>query len=368
MDLLALYRIIGKLVSESVASQGVIATKTPKVRGWRTIKKEILKLVDTYVECTTDANTINTVNTNMVDPFLEAVLTDYNSNVDTARDAEVLNVIGTIINKLQHLMTPRVPIIFEATFEPTLNMITKDFAEYPEHRTGFYTMLRSINRHCFPALLELAPAQFKLFIDSIVWGFKHTMRDIADLGLDICGELIDNISRADTAVAGAFYQSYYLSILQDIFFVLTDRDHKSGFKGQTEVLARLFQLVSNNMISVPLYDPSQVSNPNTSNADFLREYVSTLLQNAFPHLQAGQVKVFVHAMFEFNNNAPKFKLEVRDFLIQLKEFAGENAELYLEEKESELEAQRKAEMAKALAIPGMVKPSELPVMDEDEAL
>jgi exportin-1 len=73
-------------------------------------------------------------------------------------------------------------------------------------------------------------------------------------------------------------------------------------------------------------------------------------------------------MFEFNNNAPKFKLEVRDFLIQLKEFAGENAELYLEEKESELEAQRKAEMAKALSIPGMVKPSELPVMDEDEAL
>lgn len=98
MDLLALYRIVGNLVSQSVASQGVIATKTPKVRGWRTIKKEILKLIDTYVECTTD---IDTVNNNMVEPFLEAVLTDYNSNVDTARDAEVLNVIATIINKLQ---------------------------------------------------------------------------------------------------------------------------------------------------------------------------------------------------------------------------------------------------------------------------
>lgn len=98
MDLLALYRIVGNLVSQSVATQGVIATKTPKVRGWRTIKKEILKLIDTYVECTTD---IDTVNNNMVEPFLEAVLTDYNSNVDTARDAEVLNVIATIINKLQ---------------------------------------------------------------------------------------------------------------------------------------------------------------------------------------------------------------------------------------------------------------------------
>lgn len=178
-------------------------------------------------------------------------------------------------------MTPRVSIIFEATFQPTLNMITKDFAEYPEHRAGFYSMLKAVNKHCFPALLELAPAQFKLFIDSIFWGFKHTMRDIADIGLEICGELIDNVSRTDAAVAGAFYQSFFLPILEDIFFVLTDRDHKSGFKGQTEVLARLFHLVSNNLITVPLY----TSGPYTNNAEFLRDYVSTLLQNAFQHLQ-----------------------------------------------------------------------------------
>lgn len=73
-------------------------------------------------------------------------------------------------------------------------------------------------------------------------------------------------------------------------------------------------------------------------------------------------------MFEYNNNLPKFKLEVRDFLIQLKEFAGENSELYLEEKEAGMEAKRKEEKEKALRIPGMVKPSELPSMDEDEAL
>ncbi|KAI9277581.1 nuclear export factor CRM1 [Sporodiniella umbellata] len=365
MDLLALYRIIGELVSQTVASDGPIATKTPKVRGWRTIKKEILKLVDTYITNTTD---IDTVNNSMIDPLLEAILTDFNTNVDTARDAEVLNVITTIVTKLQSLMTPRVATIFEATFQPTLNMITKDFAEYPEHRTGFYSMLKAINKHCFPALLELAPGQFKLLIDSIVWGFKHTMRDIADIGLEICGELIDNVSRTDAAIAGAFYQSYYLSLLQDIFFVLTDSDHKSGFRGQTEVLARLFELVSSNKINTPLFNPSQVPNPNMTNAEFLKEHVSNLLQNAFPHLQSAQIKVFVHAMFEYNNQPAKFKLEVRDFLIQLKEFAGENAELFLEEKEREMEALRKEEMAKALSIPGMIKPSELPVMDEDENL
>lgn len=54
------------------------------------------------------------------------------------------------------------------------------------------------------------------------------MRDIADVGLQICYELIANFSRNDPNIAGVFYQNYFLSILQDIFFVLTDRDHKSG--------------------------------------------------------------------------------------------------------------------------------------------
>jgi exportin-1 len=58
-----------------------------------------------------------------------------------------------------------------------------------------------------------------------------------------------------------------------------------GFKGQTEVLARLFQLVSANAIKAPLYDPATVSKPGMSNKEFLYDYVSELMQNAFPHLK-----------------------------------------------------------------------------------
>jgi exportin-1 len=54
------------------------------------------------------------------------------------------------------------------------------------------------------------------------------MRDISDLGLTICLELITNFSKTDISVSNAFFQSYYLSILQDIFFVLTNTFHKSG--------------------------------------------------------------------------------------------------------------------------------------------
>ena len=69
----------------------------PKVRGMRTIKKEILKLIDIYV---LKADDLEAVNANVVPPLLEAVLSDYNRNVPDARDAEVLNVMTTIITKL----------------------------------------------------------------------------------------------------------------------------------------------------------------------------------------------------------------------------------------------------------------------------
>jgi len=44
-----------------------------------------------------------------------------------------------------------------------------------------------VNNHCFPAFLSIPPAQFKLVLDSIIWAFKHTMRNVADTGLQVSG-------------------------------------------------------------------------------------------------------------------------------------------------------------------------------------
>jgi exportin-1 len=40
--------------------------------------------------------------------------------------------------------------------------------------------------------------------------------------------MVDNFAKADAAVANAFFQQFYTALLQDLFFVLTDTDHKSG--------------------------------------------------------------------------------------------------------------------------------------------
>lgn len=56
-----------------------------------------MKLIDTYVQ---KADNLEMVNASMVPPLLEAVLVDYSRNVPDAREAEVLNVMTTIIHKL----------------------------------------------------------------------------------------------------------------------------------------------------------------------------------------------------------------------------------------------------------------------------
>lgn len=210
-------------------------------------------------------------------------------------------------------------------------------------------------------------------MDSVVWAIKHTMRDIADTGLYLALEVIDNVLKTDQGVANAFFQTYYLSILQDSFYVLTDSDHKSGFKLQSTLLARLYGLVASNSISAPLYDPAQVD-PSTSNVIFVRDYSANLLANAFPHLQPVQIQSFVTGLFELNEDPAKFKLHLRDFLIQLKELQGDHAgapaidqanapgaaAIEFEQQEED----RKQREAARNAVPGMIKPALL----EDEEL
>lgn len=362
LDMLGLYKAVSGIISQTVAAEGPVATKTPKVRQLRTVKKEILKLMETYIR---KAEDLEAVNNNFIPPLLDAILGDYTRNVPTARDAEVLNVMATITGRLGPLLTPHVAAVLDAVFEPTLNMINQDFAEFPEHRVGFYKLLRAINLNCFPALLEFPAPQFKLFMDSIIWAIKHTMRDIADLGLNLCLEVINNFASAEPAIGNGFFLAYFTSIVQDIFFVLTDTDHKSGFKLQSMLLARMFQLVETNIIQTPLFNPAEMPDPSITNAQYLKSFCENLLKTAFPHLQNGQITAFVVSLGEYHSDINRFKLALRDFLIQLKEFSGDNTELFLEEKETEQQMKAQADREQAMRIPGMLKPSQIEDRDED---
>ena len=99
---------------------GQIATKTPKIRQLRTVKKEILKLVETYIR---KAEDLEAVNNSMIPPLLDAILGDYHRNVPEARDAEVLNVMSTI--------TSRLGVSTYLSLERTMTQFAPEFAHAP---------------------------------------------------------------------------------------------------------------------------------------------------------------------------------------------------------------------------------------------
>lgn len=199
-------------------------------------------------------------------------------------------------------MSDKVPTIMENVFECTLEMINKDFSEYPQHRVEFFKLLKAINLFCFPALLKLDGRQFKFVIDSCMWASKHDNREVENTGLSMCIELMDNMAEhTDAQTSSMFFQQFYITILQDVFFVLTDSDHKagkasnsirylsmltsgSGFKLQSLLLSRMFYFVETGKITEPVYTPEQ-SPAGTSNRQFLLDFIGHLLQSAFPNLQ-----------------------------------------------------------------------------------
>ena len=84
-----------------------------------------------------------------------------------------------------------------------------------------------------------------------------------------------------------------------------------------------------------------------------------------PPRSSAQIQTFVLCLGEFHSDINRFKLALRDFLVQLKEFSGDNADLYLEEKEAEAQRKAQEEREAAMRIPGMLKPSQLEDKDED---
>jgi exportin-1 len=78
-----------------------------------------------------------------------------------------------------------------------------------------------------------------------------------------------------------------------------------------------------------------------------------------------QIKHFVNGLFTLNDDFPRFKTHLRDFLISLKEFAGDNAELYADEREQEQKDAKNAERERAMKVGGLLKPADI---DQDDEL
>ncbi|CAH8464634.1 unnamed protein product [Schistosoma haematobium] len=303
---------------------------------------------------------------NILPPLLDAVADDYQKNLPAAREAEVLSLMATLVNRLEDHILPALPRVLDAVFQSTLEMIDKDLEEFPEHRTNFFTLLQAVNAHCFSALLSLTSDKFKLILDSVIWAIKHTMRQVSETGLNILHTMLVNMSSANSEKRQVFFKTFFMDILQHMFAVITDRSQTGNLTLQSSLLAYMFKIVENDIITVPLSDAPESTTVQGSkvNVQYVHQSLSQLLKQVFPHLQETQIRVFIDGLFSFDQDVAAFREHVRDFLVQIREVAGEDlSDLYLEEREAEIAQAQAAKLRRQACIPGILGPHEVDMCD-----
>lgn len=80
-------------------------------------------------------------------------------------------------------------------------------------------------------------------------------------------------------------------------------------------------------------------------------------------VSSAQIANFIDGLLANTADHNRFKLILRDFLISLKEFSGDNQELFAEERELAAKNAKDQERERAMKVGGLLKPSEL---DDDE--
>lgn len=366
-DMLKVYKAYCGLIQGMVSNGGQYATKSADVRNMRSVKREVLNVLETSIGVADEKNR-EQILTGIVEPLTDIVLGDYYNSVPDAREPAVLSLYSTIVTYMKgSLQIGAIRAIFKSLVGCTLDMIKNNFQDFPDARINFFLLLRAINQHNFSALFRLdenpaaAEAEFRIIINAIVWAFKHTERNVAETGLQILMEMLRSVDFSP--FVNYFYKIYFKSILNDILSVLTDTFHRPGFKLHAQILKHLISSVSSGRITEPIWDQSNpeemaLANGNgsesPSNWIYLRNHLLKILKDAFPNLTSGQVSDIVGKMLS-GCDEKTFKGHLRDFLVQTKEFSsGDNTDLYEEEKQMHIMEKQKAEKERLERAPGLV--------------
>lgn len=284
-ELMQVYRLYSENISSAI-SNGPGSYNNSILRATKTVRREILNLIATFIKSSEDPELI----VSEFLPILSELIADYNQNVPNARDPEVLSLFSTLIEKMGDKMSEHIPDILNYLFESTLTMINDDYTTFMDFRKNFFGLIKNIVNYSLEGLFGATEENFKVCIDSIIWAIKHYQIQLAEIGLDTMSELLTKVV-SNQEIANVFFQNFYMPILQDTFFVLTDSLHKSGFYKQALIIMRLISVVENDIFEGTLSE--EVS----SNKEFVIEYLSDALVKLFPNTNKVQIQTFVLNMF-----------------------------------------------------------------------
>ena len=299
-------------------------------RSYIIYNKTLIKFLTSLVKNTDD---IQMIQNDMLQSF-GTLLETYNNNHVNNKDPNMLLLFSAILEKIKNDNPEVVATIWNFLCIPTIGLIKNDYQSFPEHRLNFFTLLKSLISNSFESLFRAQNYSFnKDVIDTITFAISHNTPSMCEMGLEtllILLEKVINVGNIDRQnIIDPFFSNYFYILFNDVFINMTDGFHQSGFKLQVKIIQILIGIIAQNSISENLLDKGE-----SNKTFFLKKLLNDILQS-FKNITQTQGEAFCLAMFNSCNDGHKFKTVMRDFLISLKSFMGNNEALWEEEKKKE---------------------------------
>lgn len=310
------YAAFSSTISSVIASQGPGALSGhATTRLMRLIKKEILKVIELFVEHTLQDSFIAQ---ECMPQVFDSILSDYVTSHPFAREPGTLALVTACVQRLKGLLSGDCAAILEHTFAPTVSFIVENTTDYPEHRVNLFRLLHALNEHCFDAFLSYISTHEDI-VDSILWAIKHTERNVMTTGLELLLSLLVKVVGSN--VGESFYTAYMHRILTEVLVCALDTLHTSGFQLQCSILQHLFQVSGSVAQGMPAVGRDSVTG----------YFLSSL--SDIPTLVPDQILTFVDRCYVLSDSSISFRQHVADFLIEVQIWGGEQENLLLREEE-----------------------------------
>ena len=316
-------------------------------RSYMIYNRTLIKFLTSLVKNTDD---IQIIQNDMLGQFGDLIET-YNKNNVNNKDPNMLLLFSAVLEKIKNNNPDVVATIWKFLCVHTIELIKNDFQSFPDHRMNFFILLKSLISNSFESLFRAQNLSFKKeVIDTITFAINHNTPSMSETGLETLLILLQKVISVGNIdyqnIIDPFFTDYFYIIFNDVFNTMTDGFHQSGFKLQVKIIQILIRVIDEKRISEGLFN-----NGENNKTFFLKKLLKDILES-FKNITQIQGETFCLAMFNSCSDEHKFKSVMRDFLISLKSFIGNNEALWEEERKKELEMAKQLEGQKRAFLPG----------------
>ena len=317
------------------------------IKSYIIYNRTLIKFLTSLVKNTDDVQLIQ----NDMLPSFGNLIETYNNNNDANKDPNMLLLFSAILEKIQNKNPEVVATIWKLLSSSTIQLIKNDYESFPEHRLNFFILLKSLISNSFESLFRAQNLTFnKDVIDTITFAINHNTPSMSETGLEtliILLQKVISVKNIDLQnIVDPFFSNYFFILFTDVFSTMTDGFHQSGFKLQVKVIQILIRVIDEKVISENLFDKNEI------NKNFFLKKLLMDIMASFNTIKQTQGEALCLAMMNSCSDDHKFKSVMRDFLVSLKSFIGNNDALWEEEKKKEFELAKRIEEQKKSFLPG----------------